>query len=70
MMEKRIWLVNKRVKMNLTQKQIAKELNISDAAYCFIENGSRKPSVALAKKIGKKLNFKWTRFFEEEKEKV
>lgn len=38
----RIWLKALRMKQGKTQEEIAKAINISQSAYCKIENGSRQ----------------------------
>lgn len=47
-----------------TQNQLASKIGISRAYYTNIENGKRKPSVDIAKKIATALGFEWTRFYE------
>lgn len=61
---KRVWLEKIRKDNNLTHQDVATEIKISRQYYGMIENGERDPSVTIAKKIGKLLNFKWTLFFE------
>jgi DNA-binding XRE family transcriptional regulator len=62
----RTWLKETRESRKLLQKDIARPVGISQAYYTFIENGSRCPSVKIAKKIAAILNFDWTKFFEED----
>ena len=62
----RTWLREIRKENNFTMKQVAKKSGISESAYCFIERGSRNPSVNVAKKIAKVLGFNWTRFYEKQ----
>lgn len=64
----REWLIHIREKEKLTQKDVGSLCNISDAYYCMIEKGTRKPTVKLAKLIARKMNFSvyskdWTSFF-------
>lgn len=59
-----------RLDRGLTMKQISNELDISESYYSLIENGERRPSVSVAKRIGAVLGFDWTKFFEEEHEKA
>lgn len=47
------------------QADVAKAAGITQAFYCEIEKGKKKPSVDVAKRIAKVLGFEWTRFFEE-----
>jgi transcriptional regulator with XRE-family HTH domain len=42
-----------RLLLGMTQKEVAKKLGITQAMYCYIENGKRNPSPQLAKKIEK-----------------
>ena len=64
-MKSRKWLINMRLERELTQQQIAADVNIDRSFYNQIENGARNPSVDTAKKIAKVLNFDWSIFFEE-----
>lgn len=54
-----------RNKKNMTMLELSNKVGISESYYCNIENGVRRPSVKVAKKIGKTLGFNWTKFFEE-----
>lgn len=58
------WLADKRTEKNLTQEQVAIKAEISRAAYANIENGARNPSVPVAKRLGKALGIRWTKFFD------
>ena len=49
-----------------SQAEVAEDIGISRAAYSNIENGKRRPSVEVAKRIATVLGFDWTRFYEEE----
>ncbi len=60
----RFWLKKIRKTNNWTQVEISKEVGISQQYYNFIENGTRRPSPEVAKKIAKILDFEWTKFFE------
>ncbi len=62
-----MFLEEARKQKNKSQEEIAKEVGISRAGYSNIENGKRKPSVQVAKKIADVLGFDWTRFYEDEK---
>lgn len=61
----RTWLSDLRHKKSMTQEKIANEVHIARAYYSQIENGDRRPSVDVAKKIANYLKFDWTIFFEE-----
>lgn len=58
------WLKKLRKERGYKQIEIAKICDITQGCYTHIETGKRKPSVELAKKIAKVLNFEWTLFFE------
>jgi transcriptional regulator with XRE-family HTH domain len=67
------WLKEIRLREGLKQKNLARELGITPAFYCFIEKGIRNVSVNLAKSIAAALHFErygidWTRFYEDERE--
>lgn len=55
-----------RKKSNLTQIQLANECGCERSTIGKIETGAINPSVKLAKKIAKVLNFDWTLLYEEE----
>ncbi len=38
---------------NLTMKQVAKKLGVSESCYCLYENNKRKPSLETVKKLAK-----------------
>lgn len=59
------WLKNRRVEKGMTQQTVADESEIARGAYSNIENGERRPSVEVAKRIAAVLGFDWTRFYEE-----
>lgn len=62
----RTWLKQKRISRNLTQEQVAAKANIARTTYAMIEQNQRDPSVNVAKKIAKTLDFEWSLFFEDE----
>lgn len=62
----RIWLQDLRLSKNKTHQDIANEAGIERAYYTMIENGTRSPSPAVAKKIAAALGFDWTIFFADE----
>lgn len=55
-----------RVKKNLTHEQVSEltDKSISRQYYGMIENGTRRPSVEVAKSIAEILDIDWTIFFE------
>jgi len=58
----RKWLHEAR--RDATQEEIARLVGITRQYYGMIENGHRRPRVAVAKKIGAVLGFDWTIFFD------
>ena len=44
-------LKNHRLSKNLTQKELAKQVNISERHYRYIESGNRNPSINLALRL-------------------
>lgn len=61
---KREWLIEKRNKKKLSQAFVAKECDITQQMYSYIENGKKRPGIEISKKIAEVLNFSWTRFYE------
>ena len=57
----REWL--REIRGKRSQLEIANQCGVSHQMYNFIENGKRRPSVAVAKRIGAALGFDWTRLF-------
>lgn len=62
---RRDWLVDMRKSKGLSQTDIALRINTAQQYYSYIENGKRRPSYEVAKKIASILNFDWTLFFED-----
>lgn len=56
------WL--KAIRGAKSQREVAEQAGITQAFYCEIESGKKRPSVPTAKKIADTLGFDWTRFFE------
>ena len=52
------------IRANKSQAEVAKSAGITQAFYCEIERGKKRPSVSVAKKIAAVLGFDWTRFYE------
>ena len=50
----------------LTGAEVSVQAGISQQHYSWIENGRRRPSVEVAKRIAAALGFEWTRFYEED----
>lgn len=61
----RKWLKDIRDSKGLTQEQVAILSGISRSHYTHIEQGTKTPSVNVAKRIAKQLGFDWTIFFED-----
>ena len=66
-MKTRHWLIEARG--DFSQVEVANKAKITQQAYSAIENGSRNPSVKIAKEIAKALNFDWTLFYSDEPSK-
>jgi len=62
-METRKWLIKYRG--NKTHEEVAIQSGVKRQYYSMIENGTRTPSVEVAKRIGNSLGFDWTLFFDE-----
>lgn len=60
----REWLQKIRIDKKLTHDDVATAAKIKRAYYTMIENGTRNPSVDVAKKIASFLGFNWTIFYE------
>lgn len=56
------WL--KEIRGAKSQREVAEQAGITQAFYCEIESGKKRPSVPVAKKIAAILGFEWTRFFD------
>lgn len=61
---KRSWLVKKRKLKKMSQEELAIKCDVSQVTIARIENGERRPSPELAKKIADVLDFSWTKFYE------
>lgn len=59
------WLKEVRKGKEMTGAEVAEAVGVTQQFYNFIENGRRRPSVDVAKRIAAVLGFEWTRFFEE-----
>lgn len=56
------WL--KAIRGDTSQREVAEKSGITQAFYCEIEAGKKRPSVDVAKRIASVLGFAWTRFFD------
>lgn len=54
-----------RMSKGLTQEQLASECGVQRTTITMIEIGENKPSVELAKKLGKIFEVAWSDFFED-----
>lgn len=54
-----------RIEKKVTMRQVADAASISESMYCQIENGKRRPSPDVAKRIGAYLGFSWTMFYDD-----
>lgn len=57
------WLIKKRNEKGYTQEEVAIQADIARTTYAMIEQGNRYPSVPVAKRIARVLEFDWTLFF-------
>lgn len=63
MKTKREWLIRLRKAKGLSRADVVNKVNITQQAYCYIENNKRNPSVELAQRIANLLGFDWTLFY-------
>ena len=63
----REWLLTIRKAAGMSEKAVADAAGISQPSYHRIEAGTRNPTVETEKAIGEVLDFRWTRFFVDEK---
>lgn len=63
-------LQDRRLTLGYTQKEVAERAGISESFYSLIENGNRRPSVEVAKRLGDALGFDWTLFFTETSDNI
>lgn len=61
----RNWLTGFRNVAEMTHDDVSQKAEITRQYYGMIEAGLRNPSVDLAKRLAKILNFEWTIFFED-----
>lgn len=59
-------ITDKRLEKDITQRELAEMVGITQGWLSSIESGTRKPSVQVAKKIGMVLDFDWTKLFDDE----
>ena len=52
------WLKKLRMERKMTQQDVARLIGITSQYYCYIENGTRRPSPEVAIKIAGVLGFK------------
>lgn len=57
-----------RRKRDMTQDAVATAAGIARVTYTNIENGRRRPSPDVAKRIAAALGFDWTEFFSDDRE--
>ncbi|MBS3949183.1 MAG: helix-turn-helix transcriptional regulator [Peptococcaceae bacterium] len=60
----RTWLLQLRNERSLTQEDVAARTGIQRAYYTQIENGTRNPSVTVARRLADVLGCVWTLFFD------
>lgn len=61
-------LATYRRKIGMTQDAVASAACIARVTYTNIENGRRRPSPDVAKRIAAVLGFDWTEFFSDDRE--
>lgn len=61
---KREWLITLRNEKGYSQEKLSEMIGVTQMTISNVENGSRRPSVELAKKLGTLLDFEWTKFYE------
>ena len=59
-------LKDRREEKGYTQQYLASMVGVTQTAISLIESGERCPSVPLAKRIAKLLEFEWTEMYEEQ----
>ena len=64
----RLWLIEKRKHLGLTQEEVSRAAGISRSYYARIECGDFELPPKTAKKIADVLLFDWTEFYSEAKE--
>lgn len=63
-MKKREWLAKARCAKGLNQDECSCQVGVSYSLYSKIEQGERRPSPEVAKKISNLLGIEWTKFFD------
>ncbi|MBA4538119.1 helix-turn-helix transcriptional regulator [Bacillus aquiflavi] len=63
----RVWMKKIRMNKSLTQEDIAEQCKISRSYYTHIENGTKTPTVPVAKRMANFFDCEWTIFFENER---
>lgn len=58
------WLREMRISNNMSLISVSKQIGVTNGYLSLIENGKRKPSVVVAKKLAKLYKMDWTKFFE------
>ncbi len=61
----RTWFKEARELSQISKKDLAEIVSVDPAYISKIEKGQRDPSVILAMKLGKILNFEWQQFYKE-----
>ncbi len=60
------WLKEARLQSDMTMKDIAEKVGISQVSYWQIEHGKCRPKVENAKKIGQLLGIDWRLFYDDQ----
>ena len=62
----RLWMRKIRLKMGLTQQQLAELATVSEPTVCGLETGRiKRPSVIVAQLLAEVLQVPWTKFYED-----
>lgn len=54
-----------RKERGLTMKQVADMVQVSEAVISLIETGKRRPSIRVAKRLGKLFGIRWEDFYKD-----
>lgn len=57
------WLRELRHKKNMTMRQVADAVGVTEGYICMLEKDKKRPSVDLAKKLANIYKINWTKFF-------
>lgn len=58
-------LRERREEKGYTQQRLAEAVGVTQVAISLVESGDRQPSITLAKKIARVLDFDWVQFYDD-----